>query len=244
MNPEGTKEGTDIITIDGPAGAGKSTVSKMLARRLNYLYLDTGAMYRAVALRVQRTGTDPNDEAAVEGVCRGLEISFREEAGRQRIFDRGEDITEKIRAPEVGWMASTVSMRRCVREALVRLQRKIGCRGKIVAEGRDTGTVVFPRAKAKFFLTADPQERAQRRFRELTGKGLAVKLGEIAQEMKGRDEQDSSRQLAPLRPAEDSRVIDTTGLTPEEVVERILEIIRVDSLCPPGGSKAAFPDRP
>jgi cytidylate kinase len=232
MGAGGTKEGNDIITIDGPAGAGKSTVSKMLARRLNYLYLDTGAMYRAVALRVERAKADPDDEAAVEEVCRELEISFREEAGGQRVFDRGEDITEKIRAPEVGWLASTVSMKRSVREALVHLQRKIGCRGKIVVEGRDTGTVVFPRAKAKFFLTADPRERAQRRFRELAGKGLAVSPGEVEKEMKGRDEQDSSRQFAPLRPAEDSRIIDTTGLTAEEVVERILEIIREDSRSP------------
>jgi cytidylate kinase len=242
MEPGGRKEGAEVITIDGPAGAGKSTASKMLARRLNYLYLDTGAMYRAVALRVQDRKADPNDESALEDVCRQLEISFREEAGDQRVFDRGEDITEKIRAPEVGWMASMVSMKRTVREALVHLQRKIGCRGKVVAEGRDTGTVVFPRARTKIFLTADPGERARRRYRELTRKGLAVNLEEVEKEIKSRDEQDSFRQLAPLRPAEDSRIIDTTGLTPDEVVERMLEIIKADSFSQEGGIRAISRD--
>ena len=229
MEPERDRTESQIITIDGPAGAGKSTVSKMLARKLNFLYLDTGAMYRAVALRGQREGVDPNDEGGLEKLCQALEISFREDREGQRVICQGEDVTEGIRDPEIGWMASMVSMRRPVREALVRMQRKIGSRGKIVAEGRDTGTVVFPRAKYKFFLSADPQERARRRFRELAARGLAVDLEEIKKEMKERDEQDSSRELAPLRPAEDARMIDTTGLSPEEVVERILEMIEEDS---------------
>jgi cytidylate kinase len=229
MEPERDRAEAQIITIDGPAGAGKSTVSKMLARKLNFLYLDTGAMYRAVALRAQREGVDPNDEGGLEKLCQRLEISFQEDREGQRVICQGEDVTEGIRDPEIGWMASTVSMKRPVREALVRMQRKIGSRGKIVAEGRDTGTVVFPRAKYKFFLNANPQERARRRFRELAARGLAVNLEEIKKEMKERDEQDSSRQLAPLRPAEDARMIDSTGLTPEEVVERILEIIKEDS---------------
>jgi CMP/dCMP kinase len=229
MEPERDKAEAQIITIDGPAGAGKSTVSKMLARKLNFLYLDTGAMYRAVALRAQREGVDPNDEGGLEKLCRRLEISFQEDRGGQRVLCQGEDVTEGIRDPDIGWMASRVSMKWPVREALVRMQRKIGSREKIVAEGRDTGTVVFPRAKYKFFLNANPQERARRRFRELAARGLAVNLEEINREMKERDEQDSSRQLAPLRPAEDARMIDSTGLTPEEVVERILEIIKEDS---------------
>ena len=171
MGPAGGGRGTGIITIDGPAGAGKSTVSKMLALRLNYLYLDTGAMYRAVALRVQQEGVDPKDERALERLCQSLEIYFREDRGGQRVICQGEDVTERIRDPEIGWMASTVSMKRPVREALVRLQRQIGSRGGIVAEGRDTGTVVFPRAKYKFFLSAEPRERARRRYRELAGQG-------------------------------------------------------------------------
>lgn len=229
MEPEKDKAEAQIITIDGPAGAGKSTVSKMLARKLNFLYLDTGAMYRAVALRARREGVDPNDEGGLEKLCQRLEISFQEDREGQRVICQGEDVTEGIRDPEIGWMASTVSMKRPVREALVRMQRNIGSREKIVAEGRDTGTVVFPRAKYKFFLDADPQERARRRFRELAARGLAVNLEEIKREMKERDEQDSSRQLAPLRPAEDARMIESTGLTPEEVVERILEIIKENS---------------
>jgi len=228
MEPERDKREAQIITIDGPAGAGKSTVSKLLARRLNYFYLDTGAMYRAVALRAQREGVDPNDEGALEKLCQRLEISFQEDREGQRVLCQGEDVTERIRDPEIGWLASTVSMKRPVREALVRMQRKIGSWGKIVAEGRDTGTVVFPRAKYKFFLSADPQERARRRCRELAARGLAANLKEIEREMKERDEQDSSRQLAPLRPAADARAINSTGLTPEEVVERMLEIIRED----------------
>jgi cytidylate kinase len=229
MEPIRDRAEAQIITIDGPAGAGKSTVSKMLARRLNFLYLDTGAMYRAVAFRAQREGVDPHDEEGLEKLCERLEISFREDREGQRVICQGEDVTEGIRDPEIGRMASTVSMKRPVRKALVRMQRKIGSRGKIVAEGRDTGTVVFPRAKYKFFLSADPQERARRRFRELAARGLAVELEQIKKEMKERDEQDSSRQLAPLRPAEDARMIDSTGLTPEEVVGRILEMIKEDS---------------
>jgi CMP/dCMP kinase len=226
MEPGRGPEGNEVITIDGPAGAGKSTVSKMLARRLKFLYLDTGAMYRAVALRAQKEGVDLNDEAALEELCGRLEISFRESREGQRVICQGEDVTERIRYPEIGWMASTVSLLRPVRESMVGLQRKIGSQGRIVAEGRDTGTVVFPRAKYKFFLHADPRERALRRYRELIARGLSVSFEEIEREVRDRDEQDSSRQLAPLRPAEDARIIDSSGLTPEEVVERIGEIIR------------------
>ncbi len=215
-----------IITIDGPAGAGKSTVSRMLARKLGYLYLDTGAMYRVVALKAQARSIDPNNDRALEEACRNLDISFLEGEGEQRVFSHGKDVTQKIRSPEVGWMASTVSMKRPVREALVKLQRKIGARGGIVAEGRDMGTVVFPRAKYKFFLSADPRERARRRYRELSAKGMDVQLEEIEKEIRERDEQDSSRSLAPLRPAEDARIIDSTCLSAEEVVQEILQIMQ------------------
>ena len=228
MGPNREKVETEIITIDGPAGAGKSTESKMLARKMNYLYLDTGAMYRAAALQARREGIHPDDEGALEELCRRLEISFQEGEEGQRVICQGEDVTERIRDPEVGWLASTVSLRRPVREALVHLQRKIGSRGRVVAEGRDAGTVVFPWARYKFFLDADPGERARRRYRELAARGLTVNLKEIEREMKERDEQDSSRKLAPLRPAEDARIIDSTGLTPEEIVERMLWIIHED----------------
>jgi cytidylate kinase len=224
------EEGAEIITIDGPAGAGKSTVGKMLARRLKYLYLDTGAMYRAVALCAKQEGIDPVDEVALDRLCQKLRIFFRGEDGEeQRIICQGEDVTEKIREPEIGWMASTVSMKRPVRQAMVRLQREIGAKGKVVAEGRDTGTVVFPSAKYKFFLNAEPGERARRRHRELVSKGLSVNLEGVEREMKERDEQDSLRELAPLRPAPDAQAIDSTGLTPEDIVQKILEVIKKGS---------------
>jgi cytidylate kinase len=218
-------ERLEIVTIDGPAGAGKSTVSKMLARRLNYLYLDTGAMYRAVALRARKEGIDPKDERALEQLCKNLEISFRETAGGQRLICQGEDVTERIRDPEVGWMASVVSLMRPVREAMGALQRQVGSRGGVVAEGRDMGTVVFPGARFKFFLVADPRERSLRRYRELKAKGQEIKLEEVEREVRERDAQDSSRELAPLKPARDAHLIDSTGLTPEEVLARILSII-------------------
>ncbi|MCX5907330.1 MAG: (d)CMP kinase [Deltaproteobacteria bacterium] len=216
----------EIITVDGPAGAGKSTVSKLLACRLGYLYLDTGAMYRAVAVLVHKEGIDPEDEGALEVLCKGVHISFAVIGGSQRIICQGEDLTGKIREPEMSWLASTVSTQRPVREAMVNLQREIGARGRIVAEGRDTGTVVFPRAKYKFFLLADPKERAQRRYRELLAKGKQLKMEEGEEEMQERDQQDSSRDLAPLRPAADARMIDSTHLTPEQVVEEMLKFIR------------------
>jgi cytidylate kinase len=218
-------ERLEIVTIDGPAGAGKSTVSKMLARRLNYIYLDTGAMYRAVALRAQREGIEPKDEPALDRLCANLEISFQETGEGQRLICQGEDVTERIREPEIGWMASVVSMMRPVREAMGALQRKMGSRGGVVAEGRDMGTVVFPGARFKFFLVADPRERSLRRYRELKAKGREIKLEEVEREVRERDAQDSSRELAPLRPAEDAHLIDSTGLTPEEVVARMLAII-------------------
>ncbi|MBI4495298.1 MAG: (d)CMP kinase [Deltaproteobacteria bacterium] len=211
-----------VIAIDGPAGAGKSTVARMLARRLRYLYLDSGAMYRAVAVRAEREGVDPEDEAALEKLCRDLRICFRLVGDTQQVICQGEDVTPAIRRPEVGWLASKVSLKRPVREAMARLQREIGRRGGVVAEGRDMGTVVFPQARFKFFLTASPEERARRRFADLRDRGYEVPLEKVAAETRARDEQDSTRELAPLRPAEDARPIDSTGLTPEEVVEKMV----------------------
>jgi cytidylate kinase len=183
-------------------------------------------MYRAVALRAQREGIDPKDEPALERLCGNMEISFQETGEGQRLICQGEDVTERIRDPEIGWMASVVSTMRPVREAMGALQRKMGSRGGVVAEGRDMGTVVFPGARFKFFLVADPRERSLRRYRELKAKGREMKLEEVEREVRERDAQDSSRELAPLRPAEDAQFIDSTGLTPEEVVARMLAIIQ------------------
>jgi cytidylate kinase len=162
---------TEIVAIDGPAGAGKSTVSKILARRLGYVFLDTGAMYRAVAVEAEKQGIQPDDEPSLEKLCQNLTISFHPEGEEQKVFCQGVDVTEKIREPRLGMLASRVSMKKPVREAMVRLQRQAGAQGKIVAEGRDTTTVVFPEARFKFFLVADPEERARRRYRARSTRG-------------------------------------------------------------------------
>jgi len=223
----GLNSADEIVTIDGPAGAGKSTISRKLAKRLGYVYLDTGAMYRAVAVLAQKEGVHPEDEEALERLCRHLDIDFQESGTNQRIFCQGDDVTEEIRAPQIGSLASKVSMRRSVRRAMVNLQRKIGEKGKVVAEGRDTGTVVFPRAKYKFFLSANLHERGRRRYAELKAKGVDVVLDEVKEEMEKRDVQDSTRELAPLRPAEGARIIDSTTLTPDEVIEEIMKFIKL-----------------
>jgi len=217
---------TEIIAIDGPAGAGKSTVSKILAQRLGYVFLDTGAMYRAVAVEAEKKGIQPDDEPSLENLCQDLTISFHPEGEEQKVFCQGVDVTEKIREPHIGMLASRVSMKKPVREAMVRLQRQAGAKGKIVVEGRDTTTVVFPEARFKFFLVAEPEERARRRYRELVNKGVAARLEDIQEEINKRDEQDSSRDLAPLRAPEDAFFIDSTESTPEEVVEEIIKSIR------------------
>ncbi len=217
---------TEIVAIDGPAGAGKSTVSKILAQRLGYVFLDTGAMYRAVAVEAEKKGIQPDDEPSLENLCQDLTISFHPEGEEQKVFCQGVDVTEKIRDPHIGMLASRVSMKKPVREAMVRLQRQAGAKGKIVVEGRDTTTVVFPEARFKFFLVAEPEERARRRYRELVNKGVAARLEDIQEEINKRDEQDSSRDLAPLRAPEDAFFIDSTESTPEEVVEEIIKSIR------------------
>ena len=209
-----------IVAIDGPAGAGKSTVARQLARRLGFAMIDTGAIYRSVALAAQRAGVDwEDDEALGKLLDQGLGLSFFDTDG---VALRGEDVTAAIRAPEISRGASVVSARPIVREKLLGLQRDLGrgaARGAVL-EGRDIGTVVFPDAQVKFFLTASAEARALRRHAELREKGLSVGLGEVLSEQKIRDKADREREIAPLKPAEDAILVDTTGLDLGEVVDR------------------------
>ncbi len=211
-----------ILTIDGPAGSGKSTVSRLLAKRLNFLYLDTGAMYRAVALQAQRMGIDFNNGKELRGLCRGLDLNFITDGDSPKLFLGNEDISLAIRSPEMDILSSRISAIREVREAMTEIQRKIGKKGGLVAEGRDMGTVVFPDVDHKFFITASLEVRAERRYRERIGRGETVSRAEVERELRKRDDQDKNRAIAPLSPAKDAKIIDTTTLSPEQVVEEIL----------------------
>ena len=208
-----------IVAIDGPAGAGKSTVARQLARRLGFTIIDTGAIYRSVALAAQRAGVSWDDDPGLARLLdAGLGLTFRGE----RVLLRGEDVTEAIRTPEISRGASVVSARPVVRQKLLQLQRDLGRaapRGAVL-EGRDIGTVVFPDADVKFFLTASDEARAQRRHAELAEKGLSVPLPEVLADQRRRDKDDTERAIAPLRAAADAMVVDTTGFDLEQVVER------------------------
>lgn len=217
-----------IITIDGPSGAGKSSISRLVAKKLKYLYLDTGAMYRAVALQAKREGISMDDADGLKRVCRELDLNFRTEGEITMLYNGDEDISMTIRTPEMDMLASTVSARKEVRESLTELQQKIGRKGEIVAEGRDMGTVVFPKAKHKFFLTAAPEKRAERRYDERVARGESISRALVDSELKKRDEQDTKRALAPLHPAEDAIIVDSTELNLDEVVEKILVHIERD----------------
>ena len=218
-----------IVAIDGPAGAGKSTVARELARRLGFTIVDTGAIYRAVALAARRANVAWEDD---EGLSRlldaGLGISFVSGPDNQRVFLHGEDVTEAIRAPEISRGASVVSARPVVRRKLLGLQRQLGrAAGQgAVLEGRDIGTVVFPDADVKFFLTASDEARAARRHAELQERGLSVPLQEVLADQRQRDKDDSERAIAPLKPAPDAVVVDTTGMDLGEVVERCDRVAR------------------
>jgi cytidylate kinase len=207
-----------IIAIDGPSGAGKSTITRLLAERLGYLHIDTGAMFRAVALVVKRTGLDIADERALTELCKGLSISFCRSDRGQTVLLNGEDVSDAIRTPEISLLTSTVSSVKCVRENLLERQRDMGIKGGVVLEGRDIGTVVFPDAEVKFFLTASMAERGRRRYLELKDKGEEVTLEDTMAQVAQRDDQDEQREHAPLRRAPDAITIDSSLLSIEEVL--------------------------
>jgi CMP/dCMP kinase len=219
-----------IITIDGPSGAGKSTVSLGLANLLGYTYVDSGALYRIVALEtLQQKIAEENEDALVD-LCKNLEVTFWNKNGKITILNHGHDVSEQIRSPEISMLASRISARKAVRDQITALQRKIGEKAKLVLEGRDAGTVVFPDAEVKFFLDATPEERGKRRFKELTLKGLSISLEQVTQDIITRDHNDSTRSHAPLKPAPDAVIINSSAMTVEAVIARMMEVIQAKKI--------------
>lgn len=214
-----------IVAIDGPSGAGKSSVTRRLAERLGYIHIDTGAMFRAVALSVSRQGIDPEDDASLASLCATLDICFD---NMSRVRLNGEDVSLAIRSPEISLLTSKIAAQPAVRQHLLFLQRKMGMHGGVVLEGRDIGTVVFPDADVKFYLTASPEERGRRRYEELLAKGEQVTLAQTVAEVIARDEQDFNREVAPLRRAGDAVEIDSTTLSPDEVLLKMENVVRAN----------------
>ena len=214
------------IAIDGPAGAGKSTIARRVAKELAFVYVDTGAMYRAMALYLIRSGAGKEDVKEFGRLCQGADISIEYREGEQTVILNGENVTPLLRTEEVGNMASVSSADPKVREKLLDLQRKLAVSMSVVMDGRDIGTTILPDADVKIYLTASSQKRAERRYKELTEKGIACCLDEIRRDIEERDRRDMNREISPLRQAEDAVLVDSSDMTIEEVTERILQICR------------------
>lgn len=213
-----------IVAIDGPAGAGKSTVAKNLAARLGFLYIDTGAMYRAVAYEALQRQVALDNEAALEEIAASVELDMQVEAGQNRIYLNGRDVSEEIRMPEVSAAASPVSAYAGVREHMVAKQRLLAKRGKVVLDGRDIGTVVLPEADCKIYLTASLDERARRRYKELRERGIEAELDSVRRDIEERDYRDMHRENSPLRRAEDAVLLDSTGMSIDEVMQKVMKL--------------------
>lgn len=213
------------IAIDGPAGAGKSTIAKLLSKKLGIIYLDTGAMYRTVALKAVKSGIDTKDADALSEMVKDINIEIKFDQDGQRIFLDNEDVTDQIRTKEISIASSDVAVVPAVRLKMVELQRRIASQNSVVMDGRDIGTYVLPNADFKFFLTASLEERANRRFSEMREKNPDITFEEVYKDIEYRDKNDSSRQFAPLKKAEDAIEIDTTKMTIDEVVNRITGVI-------------------
>lgn len=213
-----------IVAIDGPAASGKTTTAKGVAEKLGWVYIDTGAMYRGVAYKIKKEGIDPKDIKKVEDIAKHIRIEFK---GRKpRVIVDGEDVTEEIRKPEISKLSSLISSYHGVREEMVKRQRRMGDKKKVICEGRDIGTVVFPYAELKIFMTASLEERARRRKLQLKEQGIDKPIEEVMEEIRKRDHADSTRKHSPLRKAEDAVILDTTDLTIEEQIDKVIEMIK------------------
>lgn len=226
------------IAIDGPAGAGKSTIARLAAKRLGFVYVDTGAMYRAIALYFLRKGIRPEDVQTIASLVQGAEITIRYVDGTQQVMLNGEDVSGQIRTEEVGNMASSISAIPAVRAHLLELQRNLAASANVIMDGRDIGTCILPDADVKIFLTASTSVRALRRYRELQEKGMMCNLEEIEQDIIERDARDMNRETAPLKQAEDAMLLDSSDMTLEQVVQAILEAAFSRGLAP-GSQKAS-----
>ncbi len=212
------------IAIDGPAGAGKSTIAKMVAKELGFIYVDTGAMYRAMALYMLNNGIDAAQSEKISATCKTADITIKHENGAQKVYLNGEDVTEQVRREEVGKMASASSVNGDVRKKLVELQQKLAETTDVVMDGRDIGTVVLPNADLKVFLTASSRVRAERRYKELTEKGVACDIDVIEKDIIERDYRDSHREISPLKQADDAVLVDSSAMTIDEVAQKIISL--------------------
>lgn len=212
------------IAIDGPAGAGKSTIAKAVAKKLGFIYVDTGAMYRALALYFLRQGINPEKEDEISTACRDVDVTIRYENGVQQVILNGEDVSGLIRTEEVGNMASATSIYRPVREKLLDLQRNLAASANVIMDGRDIGTCVLPGADAKIYLTASSSVRAKRRYKELTEKGVVCNLEEIEQDIIERDQRDMNRDIAPLKQAQDAVLVDGSYMNIDQVIDAIIQV--------------------
>ena len=213
------------IALDGPAGAGKSSLAKLVAKKLSFVYVDTGAMFRTVAYYFLSQGKDPSDAEMVTEECEKISISIEYKDGAQHIFLDGTDVSTEIRQEEVGKNASVVAKNQAVRNRLLALQRQMAEKQDVIMDGRDIGTVVLPDAQVKIYLTASASVRAERRYKELVEKGESCNLKKIEEDIIARDEQDMNREIAPLKQAEDAVLVDSSYMTIEEVVDKIIEIV-------------------
>lgn len=226
QNSDMQNKKTFNIAIDGPAGAGKSTIAKMVAKKLGFIYVDTGAMYRAMGLYFIRKGIGPEDEAAISAACGDVSITIRYEDNTQHVILNGEDVSDLIRTEAVGNMTSAASVYPAVRAHLLDLQQNLAANANVLMDGRDIGTCILPDADAKIFLTASTQVRAARRYKELTEKGVTCNLEEIEQDIIERDQRDMNREIAPLKQAEDAVLLDSSGMSIAEVVGAIIDVAK------------------